>query len=164
MTGQPRAIVSAGPRRMLAVVIWSLWWGGLTFYAGVVVPLGTRQLGSVDQGFITQQVTHVLNGLAAATLLVTARGVWRLGTRWERGAWLSAAISLAGLYLVHGRLDALLDTTQHVVRDESRFYRLHQVYLWLTVVQWLAGLGLLRGLLRTLTNIQSPSTSTRSPT
>jgi hypothetical protein len=164
MTGQPREIVSAGPRRMLAVVVWSLWWGGLTFYAGVVVPLGTRQLGSVDQGFITQQVTHVLNGLAAASLLVSARGVWRLGTRWERTAWLSAAISLACLVIVHGRLDALLDTTQHIVHDESRFYRLHQLYLWLTVVQWLAGLGLLRGLVRSPANVQSASTSTSSPT
>lgn len=34
-----------------------MWWGGLCFYAVVIVPIGTEVIGSVEQGFITQRVT-----------------------------------------------------------------------------------------------------------
>ncbi|MFM8571811.1 MAG: hypothetical protein ACKOAU_09465 [Pirellula sp.] len=45
-------------RRAATWILWGLWWGGLSFYAIVVVPIGTEQIGSVAQGFITQRVTQ----------------------------------------------------------------------------------------------------------
>ncbi|MCA9269901.1 MAG: hypothetical protein KDA41_15580, partial [Planctomycetales bacterium] len=44
------------------------WWGGLTFYAGVVVPVGAAVFGSTEQGFVTQRVTNWLNLLLAVAL------------------------------------------------------------------------------------------------
>ena len=50
-------------RRLL--LLWSLmfWLGGFTFYASIVVPIGTRVLGNSSrrQGFITREVTRQLN-------------------------------------------------------------------------------------------------------
>ena len=36
------------------LLVWAAWWGGLCFYAMVVVPIGTELIGSVEQGLITQ--------------------------------------------------------------------------------------------------------------
>ncbi len=43
--------------------LWPLWFGGLTFYTGVVVPLGGRVLGSETQGSVTAEVLPYLNGI-----------------------------------------------------------------------------------------------------
>jgi len=40
------------------LIVWAVWWGGLCFYAIVVVPIGTEVIGAVEQGFNTQQVTR----------------------------------------------------------------------------------------------------------
>ena len=44
--------------RLFLLLVWAAWWGGLCFYAVVVVPIGTELIGSVEQGFITQRVTQ----------------------------------------------------------------------------------------------------------
>jgi hypothetical protein len=57
---------------ILSTLVWALWWGGLTFYASVVVPTGARILHShTKQGFITQEVTNWINvtGMVAGLLL-----------------------------------------------------------------------------------------------
>ena len=59
----------AKTRRLFAILLLAVWWGGFTFYALVVVPTGHQVLRSkVRQGFITQQVTNQLNVLGAVTL------------------------------------------------------------------------------------------------
>ena len=46
-------------RRLLLLIGLMFWQGGFLFYAAVVVPVGTRVLGSeTEQGFITQSVTN----------------------------------------------------------------------------------------------------------
>ena len=40
--------------RLLVVLAWGVWWGGLCFYAVFVVPVGTSVIGSVEQGFISK--------------------------------------------------------------------------------------------------------------
>lgn len=122
----------------------SLWWGGLTFYSAVVVPIGAQVLDPTTQGFVTQQVTHWLNGACALALLLTARTVFLTSSRRDRIAWSVLLVSLLALLWVHRGLDAMLDAeAQCVVADDAVFYRQHQWYLWLTVVQWLCGLLLL---------------------
>src|SRR5947209_19521490 len=53
------------------LLLWLLmfWLGGFTFYAAVVVPIGTEVLGSAaDQGWITRRVTPWLNVAGAVAL------------------------------------------------------------------------------------------------
>ena len=136
-------------RRMLAIMLLALWWGGFTFYALVVVPTGHQVLRSkVRQGFITQQVTNQLNILGAVTLALL---LWQwAATRraaptpgWSRAAilsWAVLAATLAVLFWLHPRLDALLDAEHRSVIDDTKFYALHRIYLVVATVQWLAGL------------------------
>src|SRR5258707_15304973 len=59
---RPRIVLA---RRGLALAAFAVWLGGLTFYALVVVPVGTQVLGGpVAQGFVTQAVTVRLNFVA----------------------------------------------------------------------------------------------------
>ncbi len=53
-------------------IAWAVWWGGLSFYAILVVPIGTEQLGSVEQGFITQKVSLWHNGMTVLFVLCLA--------------------------------------------------------------------------------------------
>ncbi len=121
----------------------SLWWGGLTFYAGFVVPIGSRVTDTTTQGFVTQRVTVWLNVLALLTVALFGPTLKR--ERWRvRLSWGVVAISLPFAFWVHVSLSRMLDLeTQSVLADANVFYQRHQVYLWLTVAQWLGGLMLL---------------------
>lgn len=131
--------------RTAILVVMTLWWGGLTFYSAVVVPVGTEVLESTElQGLVTQQVTRYLNMLG---LLAVGAIIWILlrleGTRsFARAKELIAlgAILLAlqgGLYWLHGELG------RQLIEDADReaFYNNHRIYLLLIAVQW--GLGLM---------------------
>ncbi|MFV0445465.1 MAG: hypothetical protein ACK5Q5_17945 [Planctomycetaceae bacterium] len=132
--------------RRIALLLLALWWGGLTFYAVVVIPIGTELLGSVEQGFITQRVTLWLNRLALLTAIATASAVFRSGRRSRYLNWTVLTIGCPVLMLLHSRLDAGLDLAAREVIDSDSFYREHQYYLWATTLQWLAGGSLLWGL------------------
>ena len=134
------------PLQFLAWLTTTIWWGGLTVYAGIVVPIGTRVFGTTDQGFVTQQVTNRLNLLATVALVLSTRFVFCGRRRWLTGIWVVVAATLIALVAVHWRLDAMLDAETLSVVDDDRFYAIHRVYLWLTTAQWVAGLLLLIGL------------------
>lgn len=134
-------------RRFVGLLSLSLWWGGLTFYSLVVVPIGSDLFGVTAQGFVTQRVTHWLNGLSLATLLLLLWNLFAVRRRLLMVTWLVMASCLAGLAALHGSLDALLDPQSQSVHDAERFYNLHRAYLLVTAVQWLAGLAHLWGLL-----------------
>jgi hypothetical protein len=118
--------------------------GGFTFYAVFVIPIGSRLLGSVEQGLVTQQVSKWMNlcGLLALTILLP--GARR--TPWLAGSWTFMAASLAALLWLHPRLDALIDSSLRAVTHEARFYRWHQVYLATVTLQWCAAIVHLWGL------------------
>ena len=125
----------------LLILVFAVWWGGLTFYAVIVVPIGTEQIGSTDQGFITQEVTRWHNALLtamAAGLLLDAwlRRCRRLGIV----AAVLAAID-AALFFEHSVLTEMMDFTNRAVEDE--FYPRHAVYLWLTTAEWAIGFALI---------------------
>lgn len=132
--------------RLCANLTLAAWWGGLTVYAGIVVPIGTELIGSIEQGFVTQRVTNWLNILATLVLCLSAWNVFASHRRWLMATWTVIAISLVALIVLHATLDRMLDSTQHSISDSDHFYFIHRLYLWLTAVQWLAGIGLLWGL------------------
>ncbi len=120
-----------------------VWWGGLTFYAAIVIPIATELLGAETQGFVTQQVTRWLNVLTTVWLVMVAV---RHRSHWRWSVWTVLALCQIALFVDHARLTSLMDiSTQAIAIDRARFYAEHQVYLWITVVQWLAGLLWLTG-------------------
>lgn len=135
-------------RHFTVMFLFSVWFGGFTFYAVVVVPTGHHVLRSkVRQGFITQQVTNKLNALGAVTLAALAWQVVAVrrakSRRWFRVAtisWTALAVTLAVLFWLHPHLDALLDPVARSVADDDKFYSLHRWYLIVATVQWLAAM------------------------
>lgn len=141
--------------RTLVVLAGALWLGGLTFYAAVVIPLAHEVLGShTTVGFITRRVTVWINLLAALALLVflinlrstrdyQGRGLRRLV--WT--TWGVMVVVQTGLFVLHPRLDRLLNVPAMEILQPTQFYSLHQVYLIGTTLQLPAGLLLLVGML-----------------
>ncbi len=134
-------------RRFLVFQAFLLWQGGFLFYASVVVPIGTDQLGSsMDQGLITQRVTNWLNlfGAVWAVLFAWDAAAARDPARWRRLArllgWAGCVVLLGLLAWLHLELDRLLGPD--VEYDRRLFRRTHMVYLWVTTGHWLIALAL----------------------
>jgi hypothetical protein len=137
-------------RRFIVLQLLSFSFGGFVFYAGVVVPIGTRVLGSTTQGFITRDVTRVLN---AAMLVCIAGLVWEaMAGRASRSAvanrvlWsLTILIAFFCLTLIalHGHLNAQLAVDDFAVNNPASFYSVHRIYLWVSTLQWLCSLPIL---------------------
>ena len=124
--------------RLFLLLVWAAWWGGLCFYAVVVVPIGTELIGSVEQGLITQRVTQWHNGLSGLFLLCVLAEAFR--TR-RTALWaFAAALSIVdiALFLWHSRLTAMIDFQHRTV--SSNFYAEHAVYLWITAAEWALGI------------------------
>lgn len=140
-------------RRYLVLVALAFWLGGFTFYVSVVVPVGTRVLGSpMRQGLITRQVTVWLNLAGTLALPVLALDVIasRDPLRWRFVVRLALLVLMAGcqavLFWLHAHLDSMLDIRAMDVSDHDAFYLAHRVYLWTHTVQWVAalvGIGLM---------------------
>jgi hypothetical protein len=89
----------AAVRRMLAIMLLALWWGGFSFYAGRVVFIGHEVLRSrIRQGFITERVTNELNWLASVTLALAA---WEPGGRTQVNPIASLAMDGVGYHRCH---------------------------------------------------------------
>jgi len=65
----PLGLVAPPAWKLCLMLAWGMWWGGLCFYAVVVVPIGTEDIGSVEPGFITQRVTQWHNALTGFFLV-----------------------------------------------------------------------------------------------
>jgi hypothetical protein len=131
---------------MLSVLGW--WLGGLTLYTTAVIRTAHRVIGSHTRvGFITQGVTTELNWIGTAALglmLWDGLASWGSSGRRLRGAlaasWSVAAIAHAGLFLLHARLDGMLDFQTRQVRDGTAFHGPHEAYQALVGIEWGAGL------------------------
>ena len=133
--------------RFLSLLTTTTWWGGLSVYAWIVVPIATESFGATSQGFVTRQVTLWLNGFAAASLVLTAWETYRRREAWMMSMWVVLLATLLSLQFTHGVLDAMMEPTTEEVADPESFYQWHRVYLWVTTVQWFAGIGFLWPLL-----------------
>ncbi len=118
------------------------------FYGGVVVPVGTKILGSeTQQGFITQSVTNYLNLAGAVCLIVWLEHLWHSrregvsATEW--GGWCFLAISLIGLAGIHFQMDRILVAETTSVIDPKKFGLLHKMHIGTSSLQWFASLILL---------------------
>lgn len=143
-------------RRTLVVLAFAVWFGGLTFYSLVVIPVAHGVLRSHRRvGFITQDVTDWINaaGIAAVGALL-----WDLlATRTQalrRVRLLSLslmAVAQAALLALHPALEGMLDPATMDVADPDRFYAVHRVYLLVTAVQWTAAVAHLATVLKSWT-------------
>ena len=132
---------------MLLMLTFAAWWGGLTFYSVAVVPIGSEQIGTSQQGFITQQVTFQHN-----LLLVVMTGLLLIEAWQRRRLWLGVlvvALALVGaaLFFQHAHLTNLMDFNSRTV--PSTFYSQHAIYLWLTAAEWAIGIALAFHIVRT---------------
>jgi hypothetical protein len=130
--------------RFFVTTSLAIWWGGLTFYAAVVVPLGVEQFGSSEQGSLTRRVTVRINAagaMAGSCLLVDAL------CKKPRRLRVAMASGLLGLqfwlWVLHSRLSRLLDGATLTPNFTDVFYQEHRIYLWVTSAQWLLGLACL---------------------
>lgn len=135
-------------RRFLLLVALAFSFGGFSFYAAVVVPVGSAVLDSTSQGFVTRQVTHFLNAGQFVLLLILAWEI-RAGNQTKAARRqlliLCGILSLCctGLIIAHPWLDSLLDAEAFSISHPEEFYFRHRVYLWVSSVQWLATLTLI---------------------
>ena len=137
----PRSLVLP----VLCLLGLSVRMGGFTSYSAVVVPVLHESLGSLDTGFVTQQVTDYLNGIGVGVVVVwwVAAGVeQRDGPRRVRAVRLlllaASTLILVGLIVLHRVMDGRLETG-----SLRGFYPLHRVYLIASTVQWFVSLGLM---------------------
>ena len=133
--------------RFVSICALGLWLGGFTVYTAFIIPIGHRQVGSGRFGFVTGQVTTVLNvlaGVAALALLVnlfTERGAIGGRLRWVLiGTWITIVATLLVLVVLHAKLDGLLDYKSREISNQDRFQSLHERYELFATVQWAAGL------------------------
>jgi len=131
--------------RIALVFMFALYWGGLTFYTGIVVRIIHMVLNDpMDGGLITQKVTLVLQVLGACTLplmlvndLSVTRHSKRIGIALI-GLTLVLSCALVALFVIHSQLDHLIDVQQMEITDRGEFDAAHRRYNQTTTVQWLA--------------------------
>src|SRR5947208_516562 len=134
-------------RRFLVLAALMFWQGGFVFYAGVVVPIGTEVLGSAqEQGRITRRVAVWLNYTGAFALVPFMwDGYLDRRTRSARRGRLATWFVMAGaqvlLFLLYPTLDAMFDPDAVHISNRPSFRTLHRIYLWVSSVQWVAGVA-----------------------
>jgi hypothetical protein len=141
-------LYAIGLRRFLVASGLGLWLGGFTFYSAVVIHVGADVLGDHRPvGFITQEVSNWLNLVGAivlALLLWNMAASWPTATRRRRTGfsvtWLSMAVGMVALVVLHHALDAVLNADSQEIVDYHRFIWLHRFYLAISTGQWGAGL------------------------
>ena len=135
-------------RRFLMLCALGWWLGGLTFYSLVVIRASHQIVGNHTKvGFITQKATAGLNAIGAgalALMLWNGAASWRRAEAWTRrglaASWIAAVSAHVWIFLLHARLDAMLDFQARAVRDGTSFHGPHEIYLIATAVEWGAGL------------------------
>ena len=131
--------------RFLCLLALSVWVGGFTFYSAVVIPVLHDSLGSLDTGYVTQQVTDNLNAIGLVAVLLWWLAAWvertagSAGARKARlGLLVATTLILLGLIALHRVMDGRLETGSF-----RGFYPLHRVYLVASTVQWVVNVGLM---------------------
>jgi len=135
-------------QRVLTTIAVALWFGGFTIYTAFVVKVGSRVVGGLEQGYITQQVTDTLQVFAAIMIVAVALDIavhWRRTNRLMRTlqsvAWMFMLGSLVGLVIVHSQMDELLDLATFARPDHGPFRPLHQRYQLISTILWFATLA-----------------------
>ncbi len=133
-------------RRVVVLAAFAFWQGGFTFYAAVVVPIGTDVLGSAaEQARITRRVTVAMNlaGLAAIAIFAADVALEPNYRRSRAVVLFGITALLVGLIALRAHLDALFHGAEAYVADRGVFRPWHRLYLWLSTAQWAACVGFL---------------------
>jgi len=138
-------------RRFVVLCALGLWLGGLTFYTLRVIRAAHQVVGShLKVGFITRQATSDLNLIGAGALVLllgNAAASWsggRAGVRWGLAStWAAAAAAHVWIFILHARLEDMLDLPARQVREGVSFHGPHETYLIATAIEWGAGLAYL---------------------
>lgn len=139
-----------GLLRICLLLMFALFWGGLTFYTGIVVRISHDVVSDLmEGGLITQRVTVWLQYLGAATtllMLTNACVVYKQQPGYGRvllGTVLLLGLAIVGLMLVHADLDAVIDVAEQTVTDQEAFDIGHRRYNQLTTIEWLSSVSYL---------------------
>ncbi len=133
--------------RILLLIAFSVFWGGLTFYTGSVVRISHDVLTDpMVGGLITQRVTawlQIAGGVTAICMLWNSVLVRRVSRKY--GFMLTACsmilvCALAGLVIVHGHLDAVIDVDAVEITNRDAFTIGHRRYNQLTTIEWISSL------------------------
>jgi len=133
--------------RLPLLICFAIFWGGLTFYTGLVVRISHDVLNDpMDGGLITQRVTGWLQWLGNATVLLMVVNAIQVGRTDKRfgaalfGCAIVVGMAIIGLVIVHGQLDAVIDLDASEITDRILFAANHSRYNQLTTVEWIAAL------------------------
>ncbi len=136
--------------RVLFLIAFSVFWGGLTFYTGIVVRISHDVLtDSMVGGLITQRVTNMLQiagGVTTVLMYWNAALVWRVSRKYGVALAVCSLIltcSLIGLAIVHTHLDAVIDIDTAEISDRDAFTIGHRQYNQLTTIEWISSLSYL---------------------
>lgn len=134
-------------QRYLTVAALGLWLGGFTLYTAFVIRIGHRLVGGGRFGFVTAQVTSILDILAAIAVvavtvnLIVSRHVLTGGLKWASlASWAVLVGGAIAAFVLHAKLDALLDVQAREISDPVRFRALHERYELAATIQWATGL------------------------
>lgn len=135
-------------RRYLCLCALFFWQGGFTFYAAVVIPIAGVVLepNLHLRARITDAATNVLNLAGVFTVLLllwdvaASADLSRQRFRFRAGLWTILFLTLAALFPLHYWLEVLDPPGGTGPADKATFYRAHQIYLWISMAQWLAAL------------------------
>lgn len=136
--------------RLLLLLTFALFWGGLTFYTAFVVRISHDVLGDpMVGGLITQRVTEwlqILGGITVALMLWNAGRIAQISRGWGAALAVCTIVlgcAILGLVIVHGHLDAVIDVNGVEITDRDAFAAGHRRYNQLTTVEWLVSLAYL---------------------
>jgi hypothetical protein len=119
-------------RRFLLLLAFLWWQGGFAFYAAVVVPIGTDELGNAQaQGAITQRVTVWLNLIGVVWHVLLLWDILAQFSRRRLVVLLVSFVGLVALFVLHPLM---------VNAEPKRFRTLHITYLWISTLHWLLGM------------------------
>ena len=122
--------------RKIAFILLIIWWGAFSFYAGIVIPVGMNVLGShIKMGFITQEVSNYLNYFGLPIFLFSSY-IFRTEKWFFRFGILLVFLQII-LFVLHIKLDYLLDFQLFSIKFKSIFYPFHRIYLLISTLIWL---------------------------
>ena len=138
----------SGLCRSLFLITFAVFWGGLTLYTGIVVRVSHAVLDDpFDGGLITQGVTRwlqVLGFIAVPFMVWNGIAIRAIAKRYGAALLVLAtllAISLVGLVVTHGHLDAVIDIDGRSITDREAFDAGHRRYNQWTTLEWVVSLA-----------------------
>lgn len=156
--------------RTAFVLLFAIFWGGLTAYTGFVVRISHNVLSdTMEGGLVTQQVTSVLQWLGASfaiAMFSNAIAVRKPCPRRATALTILAGIfttSIVGLFVVHSQLDAVISIESSEILDRDAFTIGHRRYNQLTTIEWLSSLAYLPLALSTWTKTDRQQIVARRP-